>query len=365
MVRYMQDHAREKETAAWLAREYGQGYEDASPFFVTVTSLAGMPPTEPVKLTWTKVQRRIAQLIREDRFFTEQEKAIQTRDYSFEYQLLDRLRTDCNYFLGAGGRNEKHLWAGRVYDQIKKMRELYDTLPEKPEWLTKEAIDDYASRMAPRYEVVVYHHFENGFDERLDYQTLQEAEKAAQGYVDGTMETDGFRYDGAAVYDLQEKQWLHTIGDFPLEDASSQPVLGVTEKDSAEQLTLDSVTSPKISAKSEPPYKVGDTVYLDDTAFLIDAIRDREVSLRDPTLTYPIFRAESKETFERLLRRDERNSHITDFLSADLSLVDGDLREVLTAENGLFSADEKEVIKSFKAGAVLDFSHITSPIYIL
>ena len=351
VVRYMQDHAREKETAAWLAREYGQGYEDAGPFFITVTSLAGMPPTEPVKLTWAKMQRRIAQLIREDQFFTEQEKAVQTRDYSFEYQLLDRLRTDCDYFLGAGGRSEKHLWAGNVYDQIKKMRELYDTLPEKPEWLTKEAIDDYASRMAARYEVVVYHHFENGFDERLDYQTLKEAKKVAQGYVDGTMEDDGFRYDGAAVYDLQEKQWLHIVGDFPLEDASSQPVLGVTEKDSAEQLTLDSATSPKISAKSEPSYKVGDTVYLDDTAFLIDEIRDREVSLRDPTLAYPIFRAENRENFARLLQRDARNSRITDFLFADLASADGDLLEVLGAENGLLSSDEKEVIASwFHAG---------------
>ena len=50
--------------------------------------------------------------------------------------LLDRLRADCDYFLGAGGRSEKHLWAGNVHAQIKKMRELYDALPEKPEWLT-------------------------------------------------------------------------------------------------------------------------------------------------------------------------------------------------------------------------------------
>lgn len=44
--------------------------------------------------------------------------------------LLDRLRADCDYFLGAGGRSEKHLWAGNVHAQIKKMRELYDALPE-------------------------------------------------------------------------------------------------------------------------------------------------------------------------------------------------------------------------------------------
>ena len=56
---------------------------------------------------------------------------------------------------------------------------------------------------------------------------------------------------------------------------------------------------------------MGDTVYLENTAFLIDEIRDSEVSLRDPTLAYPIFRTESKENFERLLRRDDRNLPIT------------------------------------------------------
>ena len=43
-----------------------------------------------------------------------------------------------------------------------------------------EDIDRYAQRMEPPFEVVVYHHFENGFDERLNYQTLAEAEQAAQ-----------------------------------------------------------------------------------------------------------------------------------------------------------------------------------------
>ena len=54
-------------------------------------------------------------------------------DYSNDYRLLDRLRTDCDYYLGAGGRSEKHLWAGSVEKQIAKMRELYAALPEKPE----------------------------------------------------------------------------------------------------------------------------------------------------------------------------------------------------------------------------------------
>ena len=31
------------------------------------------------------------------------------------------------------------------------MRELYDALPEKPEWLTMEDIDRYAQRMEPPF----------------------------------------------------------------------------------------------------------------------------------------------------------------------------------------------------------------------
>lgn len=160
-------------------------------------------------------------------------------DHSGDYVLLDRLRADCDYFLGAGGRSEKHLWAGNVHAQIKKMRELYDALPEKPEWLTAEAIDRYAAQMAAPYQVAAYHHFENGFDDKLDYQTLEEAEAAAQGYVAGTMEEDGFAYDGAAVYDTETRQCLRVYGDYPDEKAQEQAAAFALEHDTAQQNTAE------------------------------------------------------------------------------------------------------------------------------
>ena len=164
-----------------------------------------------------------------------------------EYRLLGRLKADCDYFLGAGGRAEKHLWAGNVREQIAKMRELYAALPEKPEWLTPEDIDRYAQRMEPPFEVVVYHHFENGFDERLDYQTLAEAEQAAQQYVAGTMEgEDGFAYDGAGIYDLNERRWLRVYGDFPDERAIEQAALAAEELQTSQE---QDVLQPK---KEEP-----------------------------------------------------------------------------------------------------------------
>ena len=158
-------------------------------------------------------------------------------DHSGDYVLLDRLRADCDYFLGAGGRSEKHLWAGSVHAQIKKMREMYDALPEKPEWLTTEAIDRYVAQMAAPYQVAAYHHFENGFDDKLDYQTLEEAEAAAQGYVAGTMEEDGFAYDGAAVYDAETRQCLRVYGDYPDEKAQEQAAAFALEHDTAQQNT--------------------------------------------------------------------------------------------------------------------------------
>lgn len=68
-------------------------------------------------------------------------------NYSFEYQLLDRLKADCDYFLGNGNRYEKHLWAGNVKDQIAKMKELYEILPYKPEWCPMTTIEEYEASM--------------------------------------------------------------------------------------------------------------------------------------------------------------------------------------------------------------------------
>ena len=67
VVRYMKDHAREKDTAAWLAHEFNGG-DGKTPFSVRPES------PERTVLPWPKVQRRIAQLIKEDRFYTEAEQ---------------------------------------------------------------------------------------------------------------------------------------------------------------------------------------------------------------------------------------------------------------------------------------------------
>lgn len=70
-----------------------------------------------------------------------------SRDDTFRYMMLDRLKTDCNYFLGNGNRNEKHLWAGDVDKQIKLMKDLYNSFEEKPEWISMEDIENFEKQM--------------------------------------------------------------------------------------------------------------------------------------------------------------------------------------------------------------------------
>ena len=72
-------------------------------------------------------------------------------DDKFTYMLLSRLRCDCEYYLGCGNRDANHcLWAHDEQKQIDKMRELYDLLLIKPEWLTREQIDEYAAQMGAK-----------------------------------------------------------------------------------------------------------------------------------------------------------------------------------------------------------------------
>lgn len=67
------------------------------------------------------------------------------RSNKMNYMMLSRLKSDCDYFLGYGGRSSSQLWAGDVKVQISKMKKLHNsfTLGLKPEWLTWKEILRY------------------------------------------------------------------------------------------------------------------------------------------------------------------------------------------------------------------------------
>ena len=136
------------------------------------------------KLSWPQAAGIVQRLVDEGRYLeapaaSQPEPQDEAQPFSGQYRLLDRLCADCEYFLDAGQRAEKHLWAGSVDAQIAKMRELYDELPEKPEWLSTEKIDEYARRMTAPEPAA-----EPGAEQPEETRILDEALGAHSGQID-------------------------------------------------------------------------------------------------------------------------------------------------------------------------------------
>ena len=263
VVRYMKDHARDKGTAAWLKQEYS----DDLPAFPV--------PAAATDLPWAKVQRRIAQLIKEDRFFTEEEQN--------RFDDIDPIAI-------REALEQRGIVGGQVVDAEKL---------EQDPFIRQVTAD--AGRIAQEEQA-------------------QAPDLSGQPII----------RQGDTI----------TIGD----DETTHEV-DITVSDEEWQQIQDALPDTADRNQQAPPYHVGDTVYLDDTAFEITSIGLFDVQLRDPALSIPIFRAESKERFEQLLQKDLRNGSITEFLSADLSKANDDLREVLTS--GLFTDRDKAYISGW------------------
>ena len=65
----------------------------------------------------------------------------------FKYAMLDRLASDCKYYLGYGNRCAKYLWAGDEKKHIAEMKKIYNSLDKKPEWVTWQQILEFEKQM--------------------------------------------------------------------------------------------------------------------------------------------------------------------------------------------------------------------------
>ena len=265
VVRYMKDHAREKDTAAWLRQEYG---DDLPALPVTVDSAAG-------DVSWPKVQRRIAQLIKEDRFYTEAEQD--------RFDNIDPIAI-------REALAERGIVNGQVVD------------PEKLD------SDPFIQQVMRDVEAVA---------------AEEQAETAAKPPLPDL--------SGQPI--TREGDTL-TIG-------SGEPTHEIDITVSDEEYAAIRGTIPERTSydPSAPVYNVGDTVYLDDRAHQITELREDTVQLLPTGMSYPIYRAESREGFEQLLRADNRNDFYTEFLPVNPDTADQDLRDVLT--HGLIGAPDK------------------------
>ena len=373
VVRYMEQHGREKETAAWLAREYG-GNESKSLFIVR----AGSPET--VELTWPKVQRRIAQLIQSDNFYTEQEQdnfdnidPIAIREALAERGIVNGQVVDAE-------ANRNSPFVRQVMADVERIA------AQEAQAAYMDSPDRFSIRLHPN-EGGITGIWDSALDRFYEEggQVLRFAEQSnAIDYLSSIQRSRGMEPD-APVFTTPLGN-AYRVGDgFSSTAAEQRDTLMVVERVDEDNVwyTLPSVpeqetvsvdrtvferyldtgyffateqTQPvkEITAENEQenmifraPYAVGDTVYLDNTPFEITEVGALNVQLRDPALRYPVFRAESRENFERLLRRDERNVAMTDFLP-ERSRND-DLRDLLM--NGILTPDIRDEVRElFRQG---------------
>ena len=352
VVRYMKDHAREKDTAAWLRQEYG----DALPAFpVTADGAAGDVP-------WPKVQRRIAQLIKEDRFYTEAE---QDRFDNIDPIAIREALAERGIVDGQVANPEK-LDNDPFIRQVMRDAEAIaaeEHAEAEPPATVREIYEKYLPIV--REKVLADKPYRNACSNSDRENAMIEGAEAVKRAVLSIPDTAFLRlyYDQTSFHNNLHQEVLEetyaALTEPPVPDLSGQPItregdtitigngeppheIDITVSDEEYEAIQQAIPEEKVYDPAAPVYHEGDTVYLENQEYQITELRTDTVQLLPSGMAYPIFRAESRERFEQLLKNDLRNGPITEFLSADPEKTDQDLREVLTS--GLFTWQDKEYI---------------------
>ena len=285
VVRYMRDHARDKDTASWLSREYG-GDETKNLFI----SRAGNP--EFAELTWAKVQRRISQLIEADDFYTDRER--DDLDDVDPVAIREALaqRGIVNGELVDPAALERDPFIQQVTADAERIaQEEQEPALEQ----AKSLINDFC-----RSEYGDDADFSDLTKIGVAYTTVTDDEIPIQVNIDLVNYRLERYLDGEHLETWQYASMQELIAN-ELESLDFSELAYVSDEE-VEQYRFH---EPAAEATETPfPYAVGDTVYLEDgKPFIIESIGTFDISLRDPTLFYPILRAESKENFARLMER--------------------------------------------------------------
>ena len=365
VVRYMKAHARDRDTAAWLAREYGLK-DTSKPLQISVGN------SEPVMLSWPKVQRRIAQLIQSDNFYTEQEQdnfdnidpiairealaergivggrivdAEANRNSPFVRQVmadveqiaaqearermtqqeepaldpadrfhvvsLDRgFRTlyavwddeTHGYYVDADGVTEEFTseWQAEAY-RLELQGQAEQALMER----AKGLISDFC-----RSEYDSEADFSDPTKIGVAYTTVTDDEIPIQVNID-LVNYRLERYLDDEHLETRQYGSLQEIITNELENLDFSDLIHVSDEDveqhrrhAPEEAVAEAPETAPVPQREPFPYSVGNTVYLEDgKPFIIERIGLFDISLRDPSLLYPVFRAESRESFARLMER--------------------------------------------------------------
>ena len=383
VVRYMKAHARDRDTAAWLAAEYGVG-DSSKPLQISVGN------SEPVTLSWAKVQRRIAQLIQSDNFYTEQEQdnfdnidpiairealaergivngqvvdaeanrnspfirqvmadveriAAQERKAQQEEPALDPadrfhvvsldrgFRTlyavwddeNHGYYVDADGVTEEFTseWQAEAY-RLELQGQAEQALTER----AKGLISDFC-----RSEYGSETDFSDPAKVGVAYTTVTDDEIPVQVNID-LVNYRLERYLDDEHLETRQYGSLQELIANELENLDFSDLIHVSDEDveqyrwhEPEEAVTDVPETAPVPQREQFPYSVGDTVYLEDgKPFIIERIGLFDISLRDPSLLYPVFRAESRESFARLMEQYPQPERAPAYTEETVAVYPGD-----------------------------------------
>ena len=380
VIRYMAQHEREKDTAAWLAREYG--LKDASkPLQISVGN------SEPAVLPWPKVQRRIAQLIKADKFYTQAEHdnyddidPIALREALAQRGIVDGRIVDAEAnrnspFVRQVMANVERIAAQEAQKESfidpadrfhvvsldRGFRTLYTVWDDETHGYYVDAdgvTEEFSSEwQAEAYRLELQGQVEQSLVERakglisdfcqseygseadfsdmtkigVAYTTVTDDEIPIQVNID-LVNFRLERYLDDEHLETRQYSSLQGLIDNELENLDFSDLIHVSDEDveshrwhEPKEQTAEAMEAAPSPQKDVFPYSVGDTLYLEDGApFVIESIGLFDVSLRDPSLLYPVSRAESKESLARLLERYPQPEKAPAYTEETVAVYPGD-----------------------------------------
>ena len=362
VVRYMKAHARDRDTAAWLAREYGLK-DTSKPLQISVGN------SEPVTLSWAKVQRRIAQLIQSDNFYTEQEQdnfdnidPIAIREALAERGIVNGQVVDAEANRNSPFVRQVMADVERIAAQERKaqqeepafdpadrfhvvsldrgFRTLYAVWDDEThgyyvdaDGVTEEFTSEWQAEayrlelqgqaeqaLIERAKGLISDFCRSEYDSEADfsdptkigvaYTTVTDDEIPVQVNID-LVNFRLERYLDGEHLETRRYASLQELISNELENLDFSDLIHVSDEDveqhrrhAPEEAVAETPGMAPAPQREPFPYSVGDTVYLEDgKPFIIERIGLFDISLRDPSLLYPISRAESRESFARLMER--------------------------------------------------------------
>ena len=386
VVRYMKAHARDRDTAAWLAAEYGVG-DSSKPLQISVGN------SEPVTLSWAKVQRRIAQLIQSDNFYTEQEQdnfdnidPIAIREALAERgivngQVVDAEANRNSPFVRQVMADVERIAAQEAQERMAQQEEpsldpadrfhvasldrgfrtLYAVWDDENHGYYVDAdgvTEEFTSKwQAEAYRLELQGQAEQALLERakglisdfcrseygsevdfgdpakvgVAYTTVTDDEIPVQVNID-LVNFRLERYLDGEHLETRRYASLQELISNELENLDFSDLIHVSDEDveqyrwhAPEEAVEEAPETAPVPQREPFPYSVGDTVYLEDgKPFIIERIGLFDISLRDPSLLYPISRAESRESFARLMERYPQPERAPAYTEETVAVYPGD-----------------------------------------